>query len=90
MWLRVENNSKFVRGKGKARREIEDLVLRRFGMEKPRDDSWEYVLTIPYTSEEELDDTIYEIYREAEQLADLRHCFTESDISSLEDPDRSW
>jgi DNA invertase Pin-like site-specific DNA recombinase len=91
MWLRVENNNKFVRGKKKAREEIERCVLSRFAMEKPDKNSWEYTLTIPYTTDDELDRIIYEeISREAEMTADLRHCFTEADITSLDDPGRSW
>ena len=91
MWLRVENNSKFVRGKGKVREEIERFVLQRFGMEKASKDSHEYLLSIPYTTDEELDRIIYdEIWREAESIADGRNCFTEGDMTSLEDPDRRW
>ena len=91
MWLRVENNSKFVRGKGKVREEIERQILSRYRMEKPHKERGEYLLAIPYTSDEELDRIIYhEIWREAERMADLRHCFTEGDIISLDDPDRSW
>jgi hypothetical protein len=42
-------------------------------------------------SDEELDRTIYEeIYAEAERCADFRHCFIEADMSSLDDPERSW
>jgi DNA invertase Pin-like site-specific DNA recombinase len=91
LWLRVENNSKFVRGKGKVRDEIERHVLGRFAVEKTEKDGWEYVLSIPYTADEELDRTIYEdIYAEMERCADFRHCFIEADISSLGDPERSW
>lgn len=91
LWLRVENNSKFVRGKGKAREEIEQYVLSRFAMEKPDKQGWEYILSIPYTTDEELDRIIYEeIVAEAERTADLRHCFTEGDMVSVDDPDRSW
>jgi DNA invertase Pin-like site-specific DNA recombinase len=91
MWLRVENNSKFVRGKSRSRKEIEQRVLSRFGMEKPYKDSWEYILSIPYTTDEELDRIIYEeICAEAERIADLRNGFTEADIISLDDPERSW
>ena len=44
-----------------------------------------------YTTEEELDRIIYEeIYAEAESIADFRHCFTEGDITSLDDPERGW
>jgi DNA invertase Pin-like site-specific DNA recombinase len=91
LWLRVENNSKFVRGKGKAREEIERCVLSRFGVEKPDRKDWEYVLSIPYTTDEELDRIIYEeIFTEAERMADLRHCFIEADVVSMDDPERSW
>jgi DNA invertase Pin-like site-specific DNA recombinase len=91
MWLRVENNSKFVRGKRRSREEIERSVLSRFDMEKPHKDSWEYILSIPYSSDEELDRIIYEeICAEAERIADLRNGFTEADIVSLDDPERSW
>ena len=81
--LRVENNSKFVRGKGKVREEIERYVLSRFAMQKADQKGCEYLLSVPYTSDEELDRTIYEeICAEAERYADLRHCFIEADISS--------
>jgi len=91
LWLRVENNSRSVRGKGKARDEIEWHVLRRFGMEKPTTAGWEYLLSIPYTTDEELDRIIYdEIWREADQIADARHCFIEGDMTALAQPDRHW
>jgi len=35
LWLSVENNSTFVRGKTKTRAWIEDSVLRRYAMRKP-------------------------------------------------------
>ena len=52
----------------------------------------EYILSIPYTTDEELVvRIIYEdIYADAQSIADLRHCFTEDGITSLDDPERSW
>jgi hypothetical protein len=47
IWLRVENNSKFVRGKGKVRNEIEQFVLSHYSMEKPKKNGREYFLSIP-------------------------------------------
>jgi hypothetical protein len=89
--LRVENNSKFVRGKGKSREDIEWHVLSRYQMEKPRKDGWDYILTIPYETDEDLDRIIYEdILGEAHRIADLRNGFIEADIVSLDDPERSW
>lgn len=91
LWLEVENNSKFVRGKSKSRSEIEWRVLSRFNMEKPDKDGSEYILSISYTTDEELDQIIYEeIYAEAERIADSRNGFIECDIVSLDDPERSW
>jgi DNA invertase Pin-like site-specific DNA recombinase len=91
IYLTVENNSKFVRGKNKSREEIEDWVLSRYGMEKPHTESHRYILTIPYQTDEELDRIIYEeILGEAHRIADLRNGFVEADVVSLDDPERSW
>ena len=80
-----------MRGRKKAREEIEDWVLRRYGLRAADEGGPEYVLTIPYTTDEELDRTIYDdIWREAEDIADRRHCFVEGDMTSLDDPERSW
>jgi DNA invertase Pin-like site-specific DNA recombinase len=90
MSLYIENNSKFVRGKGKAREEIEMFILRRYKMEKSKDSRWEYLLSIPYTTDEELDNIINDLLQEAQNMADLRNCFTEGSVMSIDDPDRSW
>jgi hypothetical protein len=38
-----------------------------------------------------LDSIIYdEILAEAEHTADMRNCFIEADIISMDDPERSW
>ncbi len=91
LYLAIENNSKFVRGKNKSRTEIERYVLSRYQMEKLRPEGWEYHLTIPYETDEELERIIYDdILREAEWIADSRHGFIEADVRSVDDPDRSW
>lgn len=90
LYLRVENNNKFVRGKGRSREEIEQQVLSRYGMQKPSPDSWTYLLTIPHTSDEELEAIIYELFQEAERIADLRNGFTEGDIQEIGGRERSW
>ena len=60
-------------------------------MTKDRPDGWEYELSIPYQTDEELDAIIYDdILAEAERVADSRHCFTEANVSAIDDPDRSW
>jgi len=50
--LQVENNSKFVRGKSKVRNEIEQFILSQFAMEKLDKHNCRYILSIPYTSDE--------------------------------------
>jgi predicted nuclease of restriction endonuclease-like (RecB) superfamily len=91
LWLRVENNNKHIRGKKKAREEIEDQVLSRYQMKKERPEGCDYQLTIPYETDKDLDATIYdEIIGEANSIADIRHCFIEADIVAVDDPDRSW
>lgn len=84
VWLRVENNSKFVRGKNESRRRIEEECFVDFDMVKKDKDGWEYILKIPYETEKELDETIHELIGEASHIADLRNGFTEMVISEKE------
>jgi hypothetical protein len=91
LWLRVENNNKHIRGKKKARQEIEDRVLSRYQMKKDRPDGWEYELSIPYETDKNLDEAIYDdILHEASWIAESRYCFIEADFTAADDPDRSW
>ena len=91
VWLRVENNSKFVRGKKKVREEIELYVFGRFDMEPGPRSSCEYVLSIPYTTDTELDSIIArDIRSEVYDIAEGRNCFTEMEITALDDSNRSW
>ena len=60
-------------------------------MKKIEKDGCEYILAIPYTPDEELDQIIYdEIYAEAQYIADKRNGFIEADMVSLDDPERNW
>ena len=78
LWLRVENNSKFVRGKGKVRDRIEQYCLSDYKMKKL--DRCEYELTFTYKDEDDLQEQIDEMHREMFQEADLRNCFVEADF----------
>jgi hypothetical protein len=53
LWLRVENNSKFVHGKKRAREEIERYHLQQYGMKKLNDR--EYEMTFSYQDDADLD-----------------------------------
>lgn len=80
--LRIENNSKFVRGKKKVREDIEHDWLFHYDMTKtPSDD---YQLKVSYESEQELEETVYEIMSEAQYTADFRHCHVECFVKHLE------
>jgi hypothetical protein len=87
LWLRVENNNKFIRKKKKVREEIERLYLSAYQMKHL--EGWEYELTIPYTSEQHLDEQIEELLGEISCLADNHCCFIEADISEV-GGNRSW
>ncbi len=87
----VENNNKFIRRKKKLREEIERWVLSRYQMKKPRPDGCEYELSIPYETDKDLDEAIYDdILYEANSIAEDRYCFIEANITAADDPDRSW
>lgn len=90
LYLEVENNNKFVRGRKRAREDIEEFVLSPYKPRKRHKDGNEYILHIPYETDKELDEIIYDILREAESHADMRHCFIEADARSLDDHDRYW
>jgi hypothetical protein len=57
-YLRVENNSKFVRGRGKVREEIERYILRQYAMEK-HPSGVDYTITIPNGTDEQLEQIVY-------------------------------
>lgn len=90
LWLRVERNNKYVRGKKKVRAEIEQFVLQPYGMQKPDKDGWEYLLFIPYQTDEELDNIVHGLLQEAQTIADARHCFIEADARAMDGSDRYW
>lgn len=90
LYLRVENNNKYVRGKGKVRDDIERYILSQYAMEK-YPNGVEYTLTIPYETDEQLERIIYrDILQEANLTADARHCFIEADVRALDDSGRHW
>lgn len=78
LWLRVENNSKFVRGKKRAQEDIERYCLSDYQMKKLHDGQYE--LTFTYRDDADLDRQVYGLMDEIESQADLRNCFTEADM----------
>jgi DNA invertase Pin-like site-specific DNA recombinase len=85
--IRVENNSKFVRGKKRARENIERFQLQIYNAKQRL--SGDYELKIPYKTDNDLDETMDKLLQEIAREADLRHCFTET-CARMEGNDRQW
>ncbi|MCB1067654.1 MAG: recombinase family protein [Simkania sp.] len=86
--IRVENNSKYVRGKKRSIEDIENYVLYDYDVKKL--DDCEYELKIPYENEKDLEREIDEIVRGIDSQADLRNCFTEISVRALDGSDKYW
>lgn len=89
LWLEVENNNKFVRGKTKSRQNIENYCLSHYAAKKLEKDGWEYELTFQYEDDEDLERQIYDLVAEMSQEADLRNGCIEYSFSEV-GTDRSW
>jgi hypothetical protein len=85
--LRIENNSKFVRGKKRTLEHIESFHLDNY--DAKRQLNGDYELKIPYDSDEDLDNTVNELLNDIACDADDRHCFSESD-ARMKGIDRHW
>ncbi|KPX21533.1 Resolvase domain-containing protein [Pseudomonas amygdali pv. dendropanacis] len=83
--LRIENNSKFVRGKKRTIEHIEHFYLDEYDAQ--RRSNGEYELKVPYDSDAELDDTVNELLSDIASGAEDRHCFSESEVH-MEGTDR--
>ena len=85
--LAVVNNSKFVRGRKRAKENIERYCLEPYGMK--RLESGHYELAISYRSDDELDKTVHDLLTGISQEADMRNCFIEADAWE-EGTERRW
>lgn len=81
--LAVKNNIKFVRGKKRAKENIERYRLEPYGMTPLESDN--YALSIPYSNDEALDNLLTEISQEAK----MRDCVIEADAWE-ERSERRW
>lgn len=84
MWLRVENNNKYIRGKKKVRESIEQYLEYYYKLEHPDPKSWEYEFYVPYNSVDKLEKTVDDVIFYMDNEADLRNCFIEFDINCEE------
>ena len=85
--LRIENNNKFVRGKKRTLEAVERYCLRQY--EAKRLPNGEYMMKMPYSSEEDLDNRMNELLGSIASEADGHNCFSESE-ARMEGTDRYW
>ena len=78
LYLSIENNNKFVRGKGKVRESIEWYLLKSYQMKKLPHNNYE--LTFSYKDEEHLQKQIDDLHQEMASEADLRNCYIQADF----------
>ena len=85
--LRIENNSKFVRGKKRTIEHIERFYLEQYNAkQRPNGD---YTLRIPYDSDTNLDNIVNELLNDIAREAEDRHCFSESE-AHMKGTERYW
>ncbi len=88
LWLVLYGNNKYIRGK----RKVLDLIerdLQAYRMERGARDP-EYLLTLIYQDDAELEKIIDKIYREVGSTADNYNFQTEMDITASDGSGRSW
>ena len=84
LWLQVENNNKFVRGKTKSREKIERLCLAQYNAKRLSPDGNEYDLTFRHQDEKDLQNQINRLAIDMACIADARNGFTECDFTDME------
>jgi len=89
LYLEVENNSKFVRGKTKTREEIELYCLPDYQAKKLQKDGLEYELTFQYKDDQDLERQINDLSSDMVSIADERNGFIEADFREI-GTDRCW
>jgi hypothetical protein len=89
LWLRVENNNKFLRRKKRVREAIERYHLSQYNAKKPHKERGKYELRIPYDDDEDLERQIDFLMREMFLTADDDYCFIEADLREI-GGDRYW
>ena len=89
MYFYIENNSKWVRGKGRSLKEIEDWIFRDYDIKKLSPQSNDYEITLEYTTYKTLDDQLEELINEMHSTADRRNGFLEIDVHTF-DGEASW
>lgn len=88
LWLRVENNNRYGRGRKRSLEAIESLVLSHHDIKTLSE--CQYEVTFKYEEDTDLDNQIYEMLNECQHFADLYNCSTEGTDVVEKGTDRSW
>jgi DNA invertase Pin-like site-specific DNA recombinase len=88
LWLRVENNNSYGRGRKRSLEAIELLVLPHYDIKTLSE--CQYEVTFSYEQDADLDSQIYEMLNECQRFADLYNCTTEGTDVVENGTDRSW
>ncbi len=84
MHIYIQNNNKFVRGKGRSLENIESFIKREYELKIIDRERGDYEVLIPYTTHGDLDEQIDEIVEEAGRIADFRNGFAEISVYTKE------
>lgn len=89
--LRIENNSKFVRGKKPSTEDIENWVIPNYDQAYKKLHTGEYLLEVPYINDKELDDKMEQLLVDIALAADNRNCHTEeTSIEAIDIEGKYW
>ena len=84
MNFRVENNSKFVRGKKKTIESIKKYLIFYYSLQEPTSMNRDYIFYVKNKAVDDLSKTVYGMLRDLENEAELDNCFFEVDVSCEE------
>jgi putative DNA-invertase from lambdoid prophage Rac len=88
LWLRVENNNRYGRGRKRSLEAIESLVLLHYHAKTLSE--CQYEVTLEYEDDGDLDNQIYDLLNQCQRFADLYNCSTEGTDVVERGTDRSW
>lgn len=88
LWLRVENNNRYGRGRKRSLEAIESLVLLHYDVKTLSE--CQYEVTFKYEDDADLDNQIYDLLNQCQRFADLYNCSTEGTDVIETGTDRSW
>jgi len=87
LYLDIQRDDDSFRGIKKTRKQIEENCLYQFLIQKTKND--DYILTIPYSTDIELDDIVMDLFEEIADIAKKNNCYPEMELTEI-GGDRFW